>query len=115
LLLLAACRKEGKVNPPSPATPGVEQPMGESTGDGIETVVGAQGGTLVAHDGRLTVVIPAGALSEDITIGIEPITRTLADAPENATKGAYRLTPHGQTFLKPIKIIFRRSDANLPL
>jgi len=53
----------------------------------------------------LAICIPAGALTNEQHITIQPLTNTSPGG-----KGiAYRLTPHGQQFSKPVKIhiVFR--------
>jgi hypothetical protein len=64
--------------------------------------MGPEGGSLTSADQQITLTIPAGAVSASTTIGIEPITNTNV-----AGVGvAYRLTPHGQHFNKPVTITF---------
>jgi hypothetical protein len=86
---------------------GVVRPVGQSLGNRVEKTIGMQGGTITSKDGKLQVDIPAGALNTTVTISIEPITRTLVDSNEAISDTAYRLTPHGQQFLKPVKLTFK--------
>lgn len=67
--------------------------------------IGAAGGTLVSSDGRLTVDVPAGALTTDTEIGIAPI---VAKAP-GSLGSDYRLTPEGLTFAQPVTLTFTHS------
>jgi 6-phosphogluconolactonase len=62
-------------------------------------VIGAAGGTLTGPDG-VQVVIPAGALNADTTIGIARSSAGAPPAPEAypAAGYVYELTPHGITF-----------------
>ena len=64
--------------------------------------IGTAGGTLASSDGRLTISVPAGALSADTVVGIQPITAT---AP-GAFGSGYRLTPEGTTFAQPMTLTF---------
>ena len=76
-------------------------------------VVGAAGGTVSAPDGT-QVVIPAGALSSDVTITIAlnesapALTQALSVAP------AHVFGPEGQTFAKPVSVTLPFQPANLP-
>jgi hypothetical protein len=109
LLLLAisftACRKNNDT-PFSPETPSTEtgdiRPIGVSIGNIVSKEIGAAGGSLQSADGSLSLSIPAGALAANTIIGIEPITNTnLAGIGK-----AFRLTPHGQQFAKPVEITY---------
>jgi hypothetical protein len=72
----------------------------------VSVRVGPAGGTVTGPDGA-QVIIPAGALSGTVTIGI---TRTARGAPAAAPEGTvpvdgtYEFTPHDTTFLKPVTL-----------
>ena len=68
--------------------------------------IGAAGGTVSSLDERITVTIPAGALSGDTEITIQPITNF---AP-NGNGNGYQLSPEGIKFNKPIKITFKHGQ-----
>lgn len=107
LLLLYACeKKDGTEGIGGGATTGVVRPVGQPTGVLTEAIIGPQGGSLASNDSTIIVDIPAGALRADVNVGIELISRTLVDAPENTSRPAYRLTPHGQIFSKPVTVRF---------
>ena len=53
--------------------------------------------------------IPAGALVSNTTIGIQAISNKA----HGKVGGAYRLTPDGQSFLKPVTLTFTYSEADL--
>ena len=99
-----ACKKESNNNTeqPQPVQP-VVRPVGTSKGAVVSKLIGAAGGNISSGDGVVTVTIPAGALAANTTIGIEPVTNTNIAA---IGQTAYRLTPHGQTFTKPVDIRF---------
>ena len=109
VLTFTNCKKTGDIavtTPTDPGTPapitGVVRPVGVSTGPLVTEEVGAAGGTVTTPGGAIVITIPAGALTETTSIGIEPITNTnLA-----GIGAAYRLTPHGQHFAKPVAITF---------
>lgn len=75
--------------------------------EGLPTraTIGSTGGTLASSDGRLTIAVPAGALTSDTVIGIQPITAT---AP-GALGSAYRLTPEATVFAQPVTLAFTYS------
>src|SRR5204863_9094362 len=72
VLLLGGCSPKhpqtGSGDPPEPS------PVGVPAGDVVSASLGAAGGTASSADGRISVTIPAGALSADTPIGIQPIT-----------------------------------------
>ena len=70
----------------------------------VSATIGRAGGTLAS--GGLTLTIPAGALSEDTTIALTPLT-DLADSPLAGTIiGGAKLEPEGLRFLRPAILSF---------
>jgi hypothetical protein len=72
----------------------------------VRTEIGAAGGTVVGPDG-VQVFVPAGALSQPVTIGIArdgggAPGETPADHPR--ASAIYEFTPHGLVFQKPVTI-----------
>ncbi|HZK76170.1 MAG TPA: hypothetical protein VFD13_04605 [Candidatus Kapabacteria bacterium] len=86
LLIIASC-KSSSTNPPS------------SSGTGGGSGIGPNGGTVTSADGKVTVVIPAGALSSNQTIAISP--KTDSNTCPQALGSGYDLTPNGLTFSVP--------------
>jgi len=77
-------------------TPGVPQ------GKSVQTNIGPEGGVISSADGRVNISIPEGALTTETTIEVMPISNT-----NPAGNGlAYRITPHGIQFQKPVSISF---------
>jgi hypothetical protein len=74
----------------------------------VSKTIGGNGGIITSEQGRVAVNIPQGALEEDATISIEPITSTL---PFTAGPGAFRLLPEGLHFKKPVTITFSYNDS----
>jgi hypothetical protein len=112
LALLAACGSSGSTPSPhgSEAPSGLQpSPVGKPTGTSVTKSIGSAGGTLTSGDRGITVTIPAGALTSDTPIAIQPIENTAA----GGLHAAYRLTPTGQTFTKPVQVSFPYSDADL--
>ena len=91
------------------ASAGTATAVGSATGSASSATIGAAGGSLSAPDGRLALTIPAGALAADTVISIQPYTN-LAHGRRGS---AYRLTPEGQTFLKPVTLTFGYTDQDL--
>ncbi|GGR19389.1 hypothetical protein [Deinococcus ruber] len=83
---------------PSGSTP---SPIGTP----VTAIIGAAGGTLSVPGGP-RIDIPPGALVGDQTVGIQPINGT---AP-GTSHPAYRLTPEGTSFAKPVRVTFAYTD-----
>jgi hypothetical protein len=113
-LLTVACEKTG-VDPTEPQPGQTDQPTGHVTpvgtpdGSAVSAQIGPEGGTLQSPDGRLQVIVPAGALSTGQTFQAQPITN---QAPGGKGQ-AFRLTPHGQQFAKPVTVRFRYTEKDL--
>jgi hypothetical protein len=102
LFLLAACTTPAK---PLPQPTPIGTPIGAVT----SKVIGSSGGSLASTDGRISLEVPAGALSKDETVSIQEI--------ENHANGklgkAFRLTPKGVTFAKPVTLTFALEDSQV--
>ena len=81
--------------------------VGAIADDAIQAfaTIGAAGGTLSADGGRVTLTVPAGALTSNTKLRITPIDNT---AP-GGTGHAYRLEPNRQTFAKPVTLMLTAS------
>lgn len=101
-------RDEGVAAPSDRPVP-VATAVGAPTGTATSATIGAAGGSVGTPDSKLVLTIPAGALASDTVISIQPLTNL---AP-GRIGGAYRLTPNGQTFLKPITLTFAYTDEDL--
>lgn len=110
LLTVVSCKKDnvpGEENPPAPTPkPPVENmaktEKGQSLGAAITKMIGKEGGTIELPSKAILLTIPAEALQENTTIGIEPIANT-----NPASVGiAYRLTPANIKLSKPVTISF---------
>jgi hypothetical protein len=78
---------------------------GDPQGTAITQSIDATGGNVTSADGRISLDIPAGALSTATTIGIQPISSTVP----NGVGISYRLQPEGTTFSAPITLTFHLS------
>lgn len=100
---------EKEPEPPAPPAPKIEPAVTQSgtpNGDPASASLNNAGGSLTSPDGKLTITVPEGALSEPTTLSIQPITN---GAP--ASHGpAYRLLPDGQAFAKPVTLTFHYTD-----
>lgn len=107
LLIISSCKKDKNINNgnlPEPVPQGEITGVGEPKGNAVSKMIGPAGGYIL--NDRVIVTIPAGALSKEVQIGLQPITNT-----NGSGKGlGYRLTPHGTTFAKPINLTFRYTD-----
>lgn len=107
IAIVFSCTKDdpaplGKEIDFSKLTPAVTA-KGTPTGGVYTQQVGAGGGRVQSPDGQITIDIPAGALSANTSIGIQPITN---QAPLGVGSG-YRLTPEGTVFAKPVRITMK--------
>ncbi len=75
--------------------------VGVPNGIPVSKTIGSAGGS-VSIDGAVEIEIPAGALSADTEITIQPLTN---NSP-NGNGNAYRLGPDGTNFSKPVKVTF---------
>jgi hypothetical protein len=103
LLCCYSCSKTDGVPPPSKA-PLVTSP-GVPDGAAVSKIITAAGGSITSVDGKIRVDIPAGALSSDQNITVQPITNKM----EFGFGKAYRITPH-ITFNKPVNISFTYTE-----
>jgi hypothetical protein len=110
VLSILACKECIAYNGDEQMHNGASRPRGHSIGERIEKIIGKQGGSILSGDGKFEALVPAGALDADVTIAIEPISRTVPGAMEKNSLPAYRLTPHGQRFTKPVTIIFHYTE-----
>ncbi|WP_276485973.1 hypothetical protein [Paraflavitalea pollutisoli] len=75
-------------------------PVGEALDPAVNRMIGPQGGTVSSPDNTFRIIVPAGAVSSDTYFGVQTITNTNV-----AGKGrAFRLTPHGKQFAKPVTL-----------
>jgi hypothetical protein len=76
-------------------------------------VVNDDGGTVETSDGAVKLTFPAGAVSGDTEITVEPA----ADVPDDAglvPGTAYDFGPDGTTFAEPVAIVLQYDPAQLP-
>ena len=114
ITILFSCSKK-EDDTPAPVTPQGNTALVTAVGSPIGTPstasIGASGGTIQSTDGRLTVIIPAGALSSNVQISVQPISNQAPLSFGNA----YRLQPEGTTFAIPATLVFHYTDSMVAL
>jgi hypothetical protein len=92
LVAIASCNEDdNSTTPPSTGT------------------IGPAGGALVSSDDVFELLIPAGALSTNVTFTI-----TAVDAPGGALASAYAIAPAGQAFSSPVVLSFSDQAIAVP-
>jgi hypothetical protein len=76
--------------------------IGTPDGKLMSRQIGPQGGNIASDDGRVELIFPAGALTSNTVISIQPTTNL---APNGVGK-SYWFEPSGIQFKKPVQIIF---------
>lgn len=84
--------------------------VSNSTNNDSSSAIGSNGGTVASSDGKVKVVIPAGALNQatDITVS------TVFKPPAGNIGTAYEFGPDGTIFSKPVTISINYDKASLP-
>ena len=107
LLFLFSCKKKDIIEEPVNGQPTTVRSVGQPLDETYFETVGAAGGTIQSPDGQITIDIPAGALTQDTEIGIQPIKNTAA----SGIGHSYRMTPHGKIFQKKVTVRFSYAKA----
>jgi hypothetical protein len=81
--------------------------------DPAPDAIGSTGGTVQAQDGSVTVQVPPGAVSSDITITVEP-TPDPVDDPNTLPGTVYDFGPDGTTFAQPVALTLAYSATAVP-
>lgn len=111
IFIFSSCKKglgDDNANPFENATPIVTE-KGTPLGSATSYPVNASATTIASADGKLDLIIPAGAFSSATTVSIQPISNL---APLGLSTG-YRLLPEGVTFSKPVTLRFHYTNADL--
>ncbi|MBS1598250.1 MAG: hypothetical protein JST75_08490 [Bacteroidetes bacterium] len=83
--------------------------VGTPTGAKTSKLIPKSGGSIISDDGLVELVFPNGALTNDDTITIQPITNNCP----GGTGTAYRLGPEGLKFDQAVTLKFHYSDSVL--
>jgi hypothetical protein len=76
---------------------------GDGGGNGVEKVIGPDGGKVSSADGLLTLDVPPGALSKATKL----IVKTAEDPTDEAVSNVYELGPAGQRFDQQVTLSFK--------
>src|ERR1700733_6919046 len=77
IFLFAACKKtiDSLTNQLQTVT---QQPattsIGSATGNAVSKTIGSSGGSITSEDGKLELIVPAGAVNSDTVFSIQPIS-----------------------------------------
>jgi hypothetical protein len=111
LLLIAmySCKKSNLEisDPPVNTTPAIT-PIGIPIDDIVTKTIGPSGGSLISEDGKLELIIPNGAVSNNTVFGIQPITNYCPGG-----LNAFRLLPEGQVFANPVTLVFHYTKKDI--
>lgn len=99
----------GPISPDKPATEAVT-PVAAPEGAIITATIGPAGGILESSDKRIRVNIPAGALTANQTLSMQPLDKNYCP---QGTGRAFRLLPHGLSFAKPATLTFHYSEQDI--
>lgn len=83
--------------------------IGMPVDSAVSKTIGAAGGSITSSDGRMQLNIPAGALTTNTVITIQPITN---ECPGGIGL-AYDMQPNGTKFTKPATLVFHYTDEEL--
>lgn len=92
-----------------PACGGDDEPAGP---DGPDDVVGPDGGTLTFEDGKVSLSVPAGAVSSDLQVSVAPGTGPASELLVAGT--TWDLGPDGTTFASPVTLTVGYESGALP-
>jgi hypothetical protein len=107
MLVMSGCIKTGSLVADQPGNrDSAITAMGTPIGDPVTKTIGASGGAIASPDGRLQLEIPAGALTGNTEITVQPVSN---EAP-GGLGSAYQLLPEGIAFSKPVTITYHYTD-----
>ncbi|QMW04885.1 hypothetical protein [Spirosoma foliorum] len=114
--VVLACQKPSDaVNPDNPSTgqpdtsTGTPTEVGKPIGTPTTKTIGKSGGTISTPDGKLTLTFPAGALSKETTISVQPIENKAI----NGVGVAYQLGPDSLTLAQPVTFVYHYEETEL--
>lgn len=108
IMALISCKKGDSSRPPL-LTP-VKTPKGTSLGTAVTKTIGTGGGSITSADGKITVTVPAGAVSASTVFSIQPVSSTL---PGREDHPSYRLLPEGVNFAKRIGLTYHYNESDI--
>jgi len=109
IIIFYGCKKAGSSDNPSPSYVPAVTPVGTPVGNPVSKTIGSGGGLLASSDGKIELTIPAGALSSNTNISIQPVTN---EAPGGIGL-SYHLMPDGTKFAKPVTLTYHYTDKDI--
>jgi len=109
ILFSYSCRKDKDSIPVTPPDGNTATAVGTPVGVATAKIIDETGGEVSSDDGTVKIIIPAGALDVAKEIRIQPLTNQLPSGVGNA----YRITPHGEQFSKPVTLVFKFKQDDL--
>ncbi len=76
----------------------------QTDGETVKTTIGEDGGTVASADGAIEIIVPPGALAEDVEISVETVEPGDLPNAEGRVGDVYDLKPDGQQFLRSVAI-----------
>lgn len=112
-LLQVSCKKAIDAlipdQPPQPPVEVAHTAIGTPIGNMSAKTIGTAGGSILSEDGRVELNFPAGALSANTDISIQPVTN---EAP-GGIGTSYHFMPDGSKFNQPVTLTFHYTDKNI--
>ena len=108
-IILCACKKNDLQPPDDNNNKPEPTKVGIADGVLVSKTLDENGGTITSGDGKVELVLPAGALKSSTAISIQPISN---NAPGGVGK-AYRFLPDGIQFASPVTVKFHYTDEQL--
>lgn len=96
----------GQPNPPATGTP---TEVGKPTGPVTTKTIGPAGGTLSTPDGKLTLTFPAGAVTKETLVSIQPVENKAI----HGIGTGYEFGPDGTRFAKPVTFTYHYTPNEL--
>lgn len=108
LLISAIVSAQNNAVEDTTAKPAITE-IGKPDGENTKMKIGKKGGSLTSSDGKVRLIIPAGAVSKNTTFNIQPTTNLMP----NGNGKAYKMEPSGINFQQPLQIIFYYTDTEI--
>lgn len=83
--------------------------VGTPIGDKVSKEIGPAGGSLKSADGRLTLTVPNGAVKQNTSFSIQPITNTV----DTGIGAGYQLEPGDAAFSAPVELSVKYDDSDI--
>jgi hypothetical protein len=114
IITAISCKKTNSVSSPNnnnnqDSSKPLHTSIGTPVGNPTSKVIGTNGGTIISEDGSVELDIPAGALSKDTIITVQPITNNCP----GGIVSAFRFSPSGLHFNQPATLKFHYPDSVL--